>query len=314
MQYLAYEQSAQVPNIIVDGAANVGTQLTLSHWPGNETPPELKADLSAEIVFNYLSQPDSAVSCDVVSNNHFDADGLVGLYALLNRDDAFAQKDLLLDIAGVGDFEVYKDRDAARISFVLDAWQNPKDSPLKASIFTQSYGAVTNILYEELLPRLKRIIEKINSLEKFWKIQDDLLDDSEEALRKGIYKMSEMPEIDLAIVTMPDSNRPPAKAVHRMAIHNLTNCMRILLMQETNFEFYYRYETWVEYQSFKTAPRIDLQELAESLSKQESMDGRWSFGGINDLTPKLILSGDSQSKIPFESFRSQVIEFLSRNL
>ncbi|HEY9733167.1 MAG TPA: DUF6687 family protein [Drouetiella sp.] len=313
MQYLAYEQSGQHANIIVDGVANCGTELTLSHWPGNLTPQALKADLSAEIVFNYLAQPDFHTTAQVVSNNHFDADGLIGIYALLNPEEAFSLKDLLLDVAGAGDFEIYKDRDAARLSFVLDAWNNPRTSPLKASIFKESHATLTNVLYEEILPRFEKMIEKINSLEKFWKQQDDLLDASEEAFGRGLFRLEECPHLDLAIVMMPDANQPPAKAIHRMAIHNLTKCMRVLLMQETNFELYYRYETWVDYQSHKTVPRLDLQELAESLSKQESMDGKWSFSGINELTPALRLTGDSTSKIPFDIFRSQVLAYLTRS-
>lgn len=313
LQYLAYEQTRTLPNIIVDGAKNESTVLTLSHWPGNTTPEELKADLSAESVFNYLSRTECAVSAQVASNNHFDTDGLVGLYTLLNQDEALSRKDYLLDIASAGDFEVYKERDAARITFVLDAWRNPQLSPLKSSIFKESYSEVTNVLYEELLPRFERIMEKIGSFEKYWKQQDDLLEESEDNLQSGVYKLQQHPEQDLAIVLMPDSNRAPGDAIQRMAIHNRTDCMRVLLMQETNFELYYRYETWVDYQSRKLAPRIDLQELAESLSKQESMDGTWQFSGINDITPTMRLVGDSQSKIPFESFRSQVLAFCTQH-
>ncbi len=313
IQYLSYKQSAQVPNIIVDGSANAATELVLSHWKNNTTPQELRADLSAQIVFNYLASPEFKVTATVVSNDHFDADGLVGIYSLLNPDDAEDLKDLLIDIASAGDFNVYKDREAARISFILDAWQTPKLSPLKVSIFAQDYPTVTNILYEELLPRFSRIIEKVDYLEKYWIAQDNLLESSEEALKSRRFKLTELPELDLAIVTMPDANVGPSKAIHRMAIHNQTDCLRILLMQETNFEFYYRYESWVDFQSRKTSPRIDMKNLAESLSKQESMDGVWSIGGINEFTPRLCLTGDSQSKIPFESFRSQVLEFLAQH-
>ncbi len=153
MQYLSYQQSEQIPNIVVDGASNARTELALSHWPNSTTPRELQADLSAEIVFNYLANPQFKVTAQVVSNNHFDADRLVGIYTLLNPADAEDLKELLIDIAGAGDFNVYKDREAARISFILDAWQNPRLSPLKASIFSQDYPTVANILYEELLPR-----------------------------------------------------------------------------------------------------------------------------------------------------------------
>ena len=38
------------------------------------------ADTSTANVFNYLDRPDLHVPAEVVSNNHFDEDGLVGIY------------------------------------------------------------------------------------------------------------------------------------------------------------------------------------------------------------------------------------------
>jgi hypothetical protein len=311
VQYVAYEQSKSIANIVVDGSANACTELVLSHWQNSASPDDLRADLSAEIVFNYLARPDLHVSAQATTNNHFDADGLVGIYTLINPLEAAEMRGLLIDIAGAGDFDVYQDRDAARVSFVLDAWTQPANSPLNKNVFAQDYPSVANVLYEELLPRFSKIIEKIDSLEHFWIAQDEHLDASEEAFSKGRFKLKEIAQNDLAIVTMPDSNTTPANAVHRMAIHNQTNCMRILLMQENNYELYFRYETWVQYHSRVLTQRKDLKPLAEKLTKQESMDGVWSFGGINDLTPALKLTGAPLSKIPFDSFKSQVLEFLT---
>ena len=83
MQFIAYDAAATVPNIVVDGAAAPGTVLTLSHWPKSGTPAALRADTSAEIVFNYLDTPSVHVDVDAVSNNHFDEDGLIGIFTLV---------------------------------------------------------------------------------------------------------------------------------------------------------------------------------------------------------------------------------------
>ena len=72
-----------VQNVIVDGAATQSTILTLSHWPKSGTPPELKGDTSTEIVFNYVDAPRFHVHADAVSNNHFDEDGLIGIFTLV---------------------------------------------------------------------------------------------------------------------------------------------------------------------------------------------------------------------------------------
>ncbi len=107
MYFLAYEDLADTANIIVDGAASTATEITLSHWPKSGTPRKLKADSSAEIVFNYLNTPSFHVRAKAVSNNHFDEDGLVGTFTLLNQQYALRNRDLLIDIAQAGDFKKY---------------------------------------------------------------------------------------------------------------------------------------------------------------------------------------------------------------
>ena len=48
MRFVPTDELAE-PNIVVDGAAQAETVLTLSHWPKSMTPAELKADVSTEI-------------------------------------------------------------------------------------------------------------------------------------------------------------------------------------------------------------------------------------------------------------------------
>ena len=74
---------AAVPSVVVDGSPAEGTVLCLSHWPGIECPAEFWADLSAEMAFLYVDAGGSGGgAASVVSNNHFDQDGLVGVFAL----------------------------------------------------------------------------------------------------------------------------------------------------------------------------------------------------------------------------------------
>ena len=82
-----------------DGRLGEYLAITLSHWRRSGTPADLMADTSTAIVFNYLDRPDLHVPADVVSNNHFDEDGLVGIYALLEPEAAASRRDLLIDVA-----------------------------------------------------------------------------------------------------------------------------------------------------------------------------------------------------------------------
>ena len=77
------------------------------------------ADTSTAIVFNYLDRPDLHVPADVVSTNHFNEDGLIGIYALLEPEAAASRRDLLIDVAQAGDFGVFRSRRAARIAFAV---------------------------------------------------------------------------------------------------------------------------------------------------------------------------------------------------
>src|ERR1043166_4508587 len=111
MRFVPYDQLPGIPNIIVDGAAQADTRLTLSHWPHSGTPWDLKQDSSAQIVFKYLDTPPYQISVEAGSNKPFDEDGLIGIFTILNPQTAQTQRDLLIDIAAAGDFGTYRIRD-----------------------------------------------------------------------------------------------------------------------------------------------------------------------------------------------------------
>ena len=82
--YVPYAQAASAPNIVIDGTPNDNTVLPLSHWPRSGTPWKLKADTSVEVVFNYLDSPPDHVAVAPVTNDHFDEDGLIGLWCMIH--------------------------------------------------------------------------------------------------------------------------------------------------------------------------------------------------------------------------------------
>src|SRR5262245_36304458 len=107
MRYLAFTPDLEhAPKIIVD-TANCGRGLHLSHFPGNRTPPELKADLSTEVALRWAAHPDRiayAPAADVVTNDHFDCDGLLAAYTVLRPTEALAHRAPLIEAARAGDF------------------------------------------------------------------------------------------------------------------------------------------------------------------------------------------------------------------
>jgi uncharacterized protein DUF6687 len=320
MQYVPYHELEDRPNIIVDGAANAHTSITLSHWPRSATPDVLKDDLSAQIVFRYLDHPEFRSNAEVVSNNHFDEDGLIGIYAVLNPSDALRHRDLLIDIAAAGDFGTYRFREAARADFVLSAFADPDVSPLGGDLFKEPYPKMAARLYWEVLPRLPEIVMDLDRFRGYWEAEDAMLAESEEMLRKGAIRIEETPELDLAVVTLPEyvSGRKVHRftqnrraACHPMALHNMLHTFRVLLVQGNSYEFQYRYESWVHYVSRRPLPRVDLRPLARRLSEMESGNGRWVFDGVDEITPKLALENTEESRISQSEFVERVKTFLA---
>lgn len=325
LQYLPYNRLGRTANIIVDSVPIESTILTLSHWPASGSPPEFKADLSAEIVFNFLCSDiaDSVTSsAEAVSNNHFDEDGLVGIYALLNPEAALAEKEFLLDIATAGDFGTYKNREAAQVAFVLQAWAQPDKSPLNRAVFRRPYDEVTSILYEELLPRFSNLFQRVHFLEQYWTEEDLLLSWSEKAIQEGSIKIEEHPHLDFSIVETPASKewaaaRPTVSEArwthsvcHQFAVHNATTSSRILVTDGVRHDFYYRYETWVETIVRKPHPRIDLKPLAGKLNELEGKK-IWIAEDIKDIVPHLNFAEKSASKLSSQTAKEAFIEFFS---
>lgn len=313
--FVPYDDLGETPNIVVDGAGNPATEITLSHWPKSGTHKDLKADTSAEIVFNYLDSPAFHVAAEAVTNNHFDEDGLVGVFTLIEPEAACAMRELLCDAARAGDFATYRDRRAARIAFTVSAFADAALSTLDAAIFALPYGEKCAALYGELLPRFHEIAAHTDRFEAMWRDEDRVLDESERAIADGAIAIEETPALDLAVVLIPEdwSARPVhrfteagAEACHPMAIHNATRRNRVLTQQGRRYGFAYRYESWVQYVTAPPPPRVELEALAARFSAEEPGDAAWHFDGVSALAPRLTLDGAEESAIAPERFRAEL--------
>jgi hypothetical protein len=300
MRFLPY-LSATIPNVIVDGAGNSHTVLTLSHWPKSGSPKELKGDTSTAIVFNYLDAPRFHVEVDAVSNNHFDEDGLVGIFALLQPAFAQRHRDLLMDVAQAGDFGVFERRHAARIAFVLSAYADRDSSPLPAGFFNRPYPVLAGELYIHLLDVLPKLIAGVEDYRALWESEDAKLTVSEELIDRGLVTIEEAHDLDLAIVRLPED-----LTCHPFALHNRTTCSRLLLLQRRHVELQYRYEGWVQLASRRPASRVDLSELASELNRDETTGGRWVFDGVEQITPRLHFEGSPHTSQPLDAVVTKV--------
>ena len=319
MRFLPYARIKSVPNVIVDGARTENTVLTLSHWPKSGTPAELKGDTSTAIVFNYLDSPQFQVKADVVSNNHFDEDGLVGIFAMLEPTMAEHHRDMLVDVAQAGDFGIFARRQAARIAFALSAYADADTSPLPRSLFELPYSELASELYFRLLDVLPKLLANVDDYRALWESEDAKLAASEDLIDNGLITIEERPDLDLAVVRMPEdltrhrvhrSTQERLTECHPFALHNRTACTRLLVLQGRRVELEYRYEGWVQLASRRPAPRVDLSALANELNHEESTEGHWVFDGVDQITPRLHLEGSTATSIPPDAIVRRVEHYL----
>lgn len=310
---------AGIPNVVVDGAPNPDTRLTLSHWPGAPTPPDLRDDLSAQIAFHALAQPALFDGIEAVTNNHFDQDGIVSAFVLLQPELAHPRRDQLIDIARAGDFGTFVSRDSAKLAMVIAALDDDDRSPLAANQLAQSYPERCGSLYEWTLPRLLELVDDLDRWRHLWADEDAHLTASLNAIAIGAVQVEEQPDIDLAVFTVPASWPAPATSrftvqrmdsLHPMAVANSTDLLRIAIVQDGRCSVELRYESWVMLTSRPVQPRPDLRLLARELDALEPTGTGWQAAAPGALTPQLRWTGGGSSGLSPEHFLQTLRNFL----
>ncbi len=299
--------------MVLDGSPALGTVLTVTHWPGYPPPAGIEDDLSAQMAFRLLERPDLMPDeAELVSNNHFDQDGLVSIYALVAPDDAIERRTFLEGVAFAGDFALCRDRDAARVSMVLSALADGDGLP-------GDYDERTGVLYEDLLGRLPELCDHIGRYRDVWGDEDATLDASNAAFKDGRAVIEEWPELDLAIVTVADDT-PDAGGhrfggswvggLHPMAVNGRTERATVARLRGRRYDVELRYEGWVQMRSRPVRARRDLVPLATRLRHEETGDAEWSATPVGRLTPRLYLGDGLESSIAPDRF----VELLTDHL
>jgi Family of unknown function (DUF6687) len=312
VKYVAYSKLDGVPNVIVGGAAQADTVLTLGNWPGSSSPPEFRADTSTEIVLNYLSTPGAnkqyAPGVRAVSNNHFDEDGLCAMWAVLNPKLAPKQRDLLVDVANAGDFNTYRRPQAAKVVFIIRRYADPERSPLAGKL--QGDDGTGSSRYPALLPLLTDFLEETERHGPYWDQEWSAMLRSKTALVTGQVELHEVPHVDLAVAQAPE-------ALHPMVLYNNTERLRVLTALPGGFYcLRYRYETWVQFASRPVLPRVDLTPLLPLLQDRERSGATWTFDGNAQTTPALQPLGPdgqpSPSSLSLEVLLGELVGFYER--
>ncbi len=317
LRFHPYHRLGDIPNVVVDGSPTESTRLTLSHWPGSPTPVNLLDDLSAQIAFHALDHPELFDGIEAVSNNHFDQDGLMSAFALLQPDEAIARRAQVIDVASAGDFASFIDRDSMRIAIAIAAHDLPDRSPLPADTFVGGYPEQCAAVYEAMLPRCVELLDHPDRFRSLWETEDAHLTESLDAIDRGVVRVHEEPELDLVVCEVPDewATRSATRftvhqqaALHPAALPNRTECMRMLVSHGGHHRLECRYETWVMYQSRVLQQRPDLRLLSAHLHQLEPGAG-WRADAPGGLTPAM--EATVGTGLSLDGFLAEVRSFLA---
>ncbi len=279
MRFQFYSEALDnVPKLSVDGT--VDNSIHFSHWAGNTTPAEVKADTSTEIALNLVASPNYAAltqNIELVTNNHFDADGVLSVWTLLNGEGALEHRDLLISAAEAGDFSEHTSDDGVRVSIAIQGGDqagsdNDDGSPL-ARWLAGSEVEDDARAYELVLPDVERLLSDVSAFEFLWREGWNHVALALESFARGESQVVEHEDSRISLITLEPGLQNPKMAITRHARGEL-----FLLATPTPGGWLYRLDypfySWAE---TVVRPRIARRDLTSALAilNEKERSGRW---------------------------------------
>ncbi len=301
ISYVSFSED-QTANIVVDGLPNESTLLCLSHWRGTPTARDLWADTSTEVVLNWIASGAEAPASRV-TNDHFDADGLLAMYAVINPQSAMELKAQLADAANTGDFDVVRSRSGARLAWTIDSIETRRSKELGLEAEPQQ---IVDHLYTSMLATFNGMLDE-GSCRSLWIGAEEAHDESMRAIDTGQVQIEEHPGDGLAVVRYSS----PTLDLARSALHTRTLLFRTLEVWPGGlYRYADRYETWVRYVSRRPLARVDLAPLADTLTQAEPSGAVWRADPPSTITPRLELVSGAVSALDADEVTAKVITHL----
>jgi Family of unknown function (DUF6687) len=288
--------------VMIDGYAP-GFRM-ISHWPGNSTPAPLRHDLTTGSAFLYAEMSDAERKTligefSIVTNNHYDTDGALSLFTMLNV--ALRHRDLMLRTARSGDFAIWSGADALALELSVMA-DLESFMPFTTPPFDAERLGNLSRAYQRLFARLEGFLADPFALRAQWdKRHRQVLTDVERVERGEGIKVTSYPDDDLAVV---ETDRPITSFGMRLAAGSL---FRVLLVHPdkagNRYRFCFRNESWWDVVSVHPQPRKHLAGLAARLNVLEDRsENSWWASPPNWTVPEVGFGEPTQ-------FRHQAARF-----
>jgi hypothetical protein len=294
-----------VPKLSIDGT--VANAVHFSHWEGNETPASVKADTSTEIALNLVGSPNRdelTQGIELVTNNHFDTDGVLSVWTVMTGSRALDLRDELIAAAEAGDFSEFTGENAVRASIVIQGSDEPMDeagSPLARHL---SGGAAFDDAraYELLLPEVERVLTRIYDYEFLWREVWERIVAAMESFEREASRVEEFNDEKLSLITLahdiysshgfkPTKHGAPFTAISRYARGQLYLIARPL-SNGWSYRMDYPYYSWAETIVRPRIVRRDFNALVARLNELErDASGTWEVDK-SELSSAIKFAGD----------------------
>ena len=273
-----------IPKLSVDGT--VSNSVHFSHWEGNQTPLEVKADTSTEIALNLVAAPNQRElthGIELVTNNHFDTDGVLSVWTLLTGERALELQDKLVPAAEAGDFSEFTDENAIRASITIQGSDqaSPSDetgSPLARYLSGEDVDDDARA-YGLVLPEVERVLTRTDEYEPLWRSAWGRIAAAIDSFEHGSSQVEEYADVHLSLITLspevfrktgfdPMRHAPPYTAISRYARGQLF-LIATPLEDGWVYRIDYPYYSWAETVVRPRIERHDLKQLVAQLNQLE---------------------------------------------
>jgi hypothetical protein len=286
-----HEGLDDVPKLSIDGT--VPNSVHFSHWQGNQTPLAVKADTSTEIALNLIGSHERrelTQGIELITNNHFDTDGVLSVWTMLNSERALALREGLIAAAEAGDFSEYTTEAGIQASIVIQgsdqvAPGEEPGSPL-ANHLAGERVETDGRAYHLVLPEVERVLTRTGDYEPLWRAAWTRIEAALESFERGASNVEEYADARLSLVTLapelfgPSGFEPIRHAAPYTAISRHARGHVFLIAARMNDGWSYRvdypYYSWAETIVRPRILRRDFSTLIERLNELErSAKGRW---------------------------------------
>jgi len=280
------------PKLSVDGTVDENS-IHLSHWEGNHTPPELRADTSTEIALNLVAAANKnelTGGIDLVTNNHFDTDGVLSVWTVLTGERALDLREQLIAAAEAGDFSEFTSENGVRASIVIQGADQASSNNETVSPLARMLSGENTLndarCYELVLPEVERVLTQTDYYEPLWRAGWDQIEQALESFARGSSAVTEFPEAGLSLVTLapelfsasgfdPTRHAAPYTAISHHA-HGKLFVIAVPTVNGWMYRIDYPYHSWAETVVRPRIRRRDLTSLFVQLNQLEQIPaGKW---------------------------------------